>query len=189
MCSTLAQCSVVLPQPTEAIFYLQYDGNESARVLFRAGKGRDGYFDNGSQTARAMDILKEHYLHEDHVLIFDNATTHLKRAEGSLSASKMLKGPSEKFFVDVHIVDNAGKPMYGPDGKILKRKVPMASGKFKDGTEQLFYYPEGHEHAGKFKGMAKILEERGYHDSGKMKSQCGKKFTDCPEGSTTCCCH
>jgi hypothetical protein len=41
---------------------------------------------------------------------------------------------------------------------------------------------------GKFKGMAKILEERGYQDAGEKKAQCRKKFTDCPEGPTTCCC-
>jgi hypothetical protein len=135
-----------------------------------------------------MDILKEHYPHEDHVLIFDNATTHLKRARGSLSASKMTKGPSANFCVEINAVDDAGKAIYGPDGKILKRKIPMANGKFKDGTEQLFYYPEGHACAGLFKGMVTILEERGYRDVKTKKAQCGKKFTDCPEGSTTCCC-
>ena len=138
------------------------DIKESSRVLFRAGKGRDGYFDNENirtQAACAMDILRAHYPHVDLILIFDNAMTHLKRAEGSLSASKMPKGTSEKFMVDVNVVDETGKAVYGPDGKILKRNVPMANGKFKDGTEHLFYYPEGHELAGQFKGMAKILEE------------------------------
>jgi hypothetical protein len=106
-------------------------------VLFRAGKGHDGYFDNENiclQAACVMDILKEHYPHEDHVLIFNNTTTHLKHAEGSLSALKMPKGPSSKFFADINIVDDAGKGVYGPDGKILKKKVPIANGKFKDGT-------------------------------------------------------
>ena len=37
--------------------------------------------------------------------------------------------------------------------------------------------------------MARILEERGYKDTGKTKAQCGKKFTDCHEGSATCCRH
>jgi hypothetical protein len=57
------------------------DGKESARVLFKAGKLHDGYFDNENiqaQTAQAMSILTRHYPHEDHVLIFDNAMTHLK---------------------------------------------------------------------------------------------------------------
>jgi hypothetical protein len=123
-----------------------------------------------------------------HILIFDNATTHLKRAGGSLSASKMTKGPSVNFCVEVNATDDGGKAIYGPDGKILKWKIPMANSKFKDGTEQQFYYPEGHEHAGNFKGMVQILEERGYQSIKNKKAQCGKKFTDCPEGSTTCCC-
>jgi hypothetical protein len=94
-----------------------------------------------------MDILTQHYPHEEHVLIFDNVTTHLKHAAESLSASKMTKGPSAKFFVEVNAVDEAGKTLYGPDGKILKRKVHMGNGKFQDGTEQEFYYPEHHERA------------------------------------------
>lgn len=52
------------------------DGKESTRVLFRAGKARDGYFDNThirDQTKLAMDIVSKHYSHEDHVFIFDNA--------------------------------------------------------------------------------------------------------------------
>jgi len=98
----------------------------------------------------------------------------------------MPKGPLKNFFVKVNAVGESRKTLYGLDGKILKTKICMVNGRFKDGTEQLFYYPEGHEHAGQFKGMAKILEEHGY-DTKAMKAQCGKKFTDCP-GSALCCC-
>ncbi|KAI0285207.1 hypothetical protein BC826DRAFT_1109385 [Russula brevipes] len=134
------------------------DGKESARVLFRAGKAHDGYFDNENiraQAACAMDILTRHYSHEDHVLVFDNATTHRKQAVESLSASKMTKGPLANFLVDINAVDEARKPLYGPNGKILKRKVRMENGKFKDGTEQVFYHPEGHKYAGQFKASSK----------------------------------
>ena len=64
-----------------------------------------------------------------------------------------------------------GQTLYCPDGKILKRKIRMENGKFRDGTEQSFYYPEGHEHAGKFKGMAVILAEHGYGDMKNNKAQ------------------
>ncbi|RDB19555.1 hypothetical protein Hypma_013355 [Hypsizygus marmoreus] len=169
------------------------DGKESARIVFKAGKARDGYFDNENiraQAAIAMDILSKWFPDEDHVLVFDNATTHVKRAEGSLSAMKMPKGPSEVFGVEVNVMGADGKPVYGPDGKILKKKVPMGNGKFVDGSEQEFYYPnkDGESLRGQFKGMAKILEERGI-DIGGKKAQCGKKFLDCPAGSTICCCH
>jgi hypothetical protein len=57
------------------------DGLVSARVIFRPGKNRDGYFTNEeilAQLSKAMTILKRDYPDEDHVFVFDNATTHLK---------------------------------------------------------------------------------------------------------------
>ena len=100
----------------------------------------------------------------------------------------MTKGSSTNFFVEVNETDVAGKVVYGPDRKILKHKIPMANGKFKDGAEQQFYYPKDDILTGQFKGMATILTKRGY-DIQKKKAQCGKKFSNCPEGSTDCCCH
>jgi hypothetical protein len=57
------------------------NGKEHARVLFKAGKNREGYFTNEdilAQAEKAMDILQKHYPNEDHILVFDNAKTHLK---------------------------------------------------------------------------------------------------------------
>ena len=62
----------------------------------------------------------------------------------------------------------------------------MEDGHFADGRPHPFYFPAGHEHAGKFKGMAHILKERGFHDAEKLKAQC--KGFKCPEGATDCCC-
>ena len=172
------------------------DGKEQARVLFKAGKARDGYFTNDDiikQAEKAMDILEKHFPDEDHVLVFDNATTHLKRADGALSARKMPKGiskPETNFGVEVPVTAEDGKPVYGPDGKVLKQKVPMSNGTFADGTEQEFYFPEGHEKKGLFKGMGIILEERGFKGTtgpGGLKAQCGKNFS-CKPGATDCCC-
>ncbi|KAG1742237.1 uncharacterized protein EDB91DRAFT_1247622 [Suillus paluster] len=56
-------------------------GEESARIFFHAGKSRDSYFTNASllrHAELAMDILTQHYLHDHHVLIFNNASTYLK---------------------------------------------------------------------------------------------------------------
>jgi hypothetical protein len=39
----------------------------------------------------AINILEEHYSDKNHVLVFDNATTHLKRVDDALSAQKMSK--------------------------------------------------------------------------------------------------
>jgi hypothetical protein len=65
------------------------DRKSKSRVLFKAGKARQGYFTNEDilkQAGDAMNILKQHYFDESHVLVFDNATTHLKRADDALSA-------------------------------------------------------------------------------------------------------
>ena len=118
------------------------DRKESACVLFRAGKGHDGYFDNEairSQTSKAMEILKKCYPTEKHVLIFDNAATHKKCADDALSALKMPKGPSSKFYAETNAINpETGEALYGIDGSILKNKVRMTNGAFHDGTEQIF---------------------------------------------------
>ena len=81
------------------------DGTESARILFCPGKGRDGYFSNDEtirHIEKAMAILEKHYPNEDHVFIFDNAPTHMKQPEDSLSAQNMPKGCRE-WGVDVPV--------------------------------------------------------------------------------------
>ena len=168
------------------------DKKKTARILFRAGKGREGFFTNENiraHLAKAAEILNKDYPDEDHVLIFDNAKTHAKRAEGSLSALRMPKGPSSNFKVEVNDVGEDGKLRYSEDGKILKKKIPMSNGVF-NGQEQLFYWPVDSDNglAGHFKGMARILEERGFQNASNLRAQCGKKFSDCSPGKDDCCC-
>jgi len=105
-----------------------------------------------------MDISPKYWPEKEHVFIFDNATTHKKREGGALSTSRMPKGPSAAFGIDINKVGADGKPVCGPDGKVLKTKT---NGKFADGREHEFYYPKDMDGllAGQFKGMAKILEE------------------------------
>ena len=169
-----------------------HDKTKTARILFRAGKGRDEYFTNKNICAhltKAAEILSKDYPDEDHVLIFDNAKTHAKRAEGSLSALRMPKGPSANFKVEVNDVGEDGNLRYSEDGKILKKKIPMSNGVF-NGREQLFYWPVDSDNglAGHFKGMAQILEERGFQNASNLRAQCGKKFSDCLPGKDDCCC-
>jgi hypothetical protein len=171
------------------------DGEEEARVLFKAGKNREGYFTSDDilkQAEKAIDILQKHYPDDDHVLVYDNATTHLKRADGALSARKMPKStskPEANWMVKVNALDANGKPIYAPDGKILKTTVPMHGAKFADGTPQSLYFLAGHEKAGLFKGMAVILQERGLTEESKLKAQCNKSWDACPDkGRSNCCC-
>lgn len=158
------------------------DQTVSARRLFRPGKNRDGYYTNDDileQVRAASDLVKSEYPEDDHVFVFDNAPTHLKRAGDALSARSMPKKPStleSNFGVDVPILVN-GKPIYGTDGKIQKERRSMADGVLPNGSPQPLYHPADHPDPalrGVFKGMAQILEERGYTDSHRLRAQCNK---------------
>jgi len=168
------------------------DGKQEARVLFKAGKAREGYFTNEDilqQASHAMDILEQHFPDDKHVLLFDNATTHQKRADDALSATKMPKfTPKEgtNWGVKTNVIGADGKPVYGLDGKLLKTTVRMADGEFADGTPQEFYYPAGHPREFIFKGMSVILQERGFANAPKLLAQCAK--FKCARGATDCCC-
>jgi hypothetical protein len=134
------------------------DGKESARVLFKPGKLRDGYFtseDILKQANRAIDILQKYFQDEDHLLSYDNATTHLKRTEDALSARrlpKMIPKDGKNWGPSSVVAGPDRKPARVPDGKIMKRVVRMMDGQF-NGMAQPLYFPPGHEHEGIFKGM------------------------------------
>ncbi|KAJ7673011.1 hypothetical protein DFH06DRAFT_979134 [Mycena polygramma] len=131
-----------------------------------------------------MDILNEFYPDEHHVFVYDNATTHLKRPEGSLSATNMTKGPSDKFFVHVNKRDANDKPVYDSNGNYVKVPIRMTDGTF-NGQPQPLYFPEGHSKAGMFKGMVQILTERGIDTDGKLAQCRGFK---CDPPALDCCC-
>ncbi|TFK83979.1 hypothetical protein K466DRAFT_497444 [Polyporus arcularius HHB13444] len=170
------------------------DGKESARVLFKPGKNRDGYFTHEeilTHATTAMDILQHHFPHEHHILIFDNAPTHLKRAADALSARHMSKFPTQAdkplFGVETNVHDPAtGKAVYASDGKLLKTKVRMGDGRLPNGERQSLYYEEGHPREGVFRGMAELLEERGYENARKLPAQCPE--FKCKPPAIDCCC-
>ncbi|KAF9507821.1 hypothetical protein BS47DRAFT_1373802 [Hydnum rufescens UP504] len=75
--------------------YAKGDG-ASLMVANFPGKNCDGYFSNEEvlqQATQAMDVLCQKYPNERHVFIFDNARTHAKRAEDTLSALHMPRNP------------------------------------------------------------------------------------------------
>jgi hypothetical protein len=168
------------------------DGEKSAQVLFKAGKNRDGYFTSDdilAHAAEAMNILDEYYPHEDHAFMYDNAKTHLKRADDALSARNMPKGISKlgsNWGVRTNLLDVNGNLVYDTHGKLVKTKVRMEDAVFANGEKQSLYFPEGHEHVGLFKGMAVILQERGLNAESKLRYECaGFK---CPKQTEPCCC-
>ncbi|KAF8809148.1 hypothetical protein BYT27DRAFT_7222690 [Phlegmacium glaucopus] len=170
------------------------DGKKSAQRLFKPGTNHDGYFTNDDiqeQVQAAMDILLEFYPQFDHIFVYDNATTHLKRAEDALSARQMPKNiPKEgtNWGIEVTKCDaTTGKPVYKPDCTPEKIKIRMKDGQLPNGESQSFYFPEGHPRAGIFKGMAVILEERGFGEAiCRRRAEC-KNFK-CTAGATDCCC-
>jgi hypothetical protein len=102
------------------------DGKESARILFKAGKGRDGYFTTENILAHAtlaMDILDKHFPQDDHILVFDNATTHVKRADDAPAARDMPKNPSRTWGPSVPVKDARGNVMRDTGGKPIKEKI------------------------------------------------------------------
>ena len=136
-----------------------------------------------------MDICKKYFPDEEHVFIYDNATTHLKQADNALSARKMPKNtpkPDTNWGVEVKKRKPDSKIEYGSNGKPLKIKVKMGPGFFSNGHPQDFYFPEGHERAGVFKGMAVILQEQGYTWAKDLKAECPK--FKCPPDAKWCCC-
>lgn len=123
------------------------DGKEAAWVLFKAGKTRDGYFSSDKilkHATCAMDIFEKYYPGDEHVFVFDNATSHVKRADDTLSACHMLKKPSAKWGVEVLMTDIKGKTIFGTDGKPWKMKISMAPACLQNGEPQLLYFPNGH---------------------------------------------
>jgi hypothetical protein len=140
------------------------------------------------QVDLAMNILQTDYPSMTHLLIFDNATIHLKRPDDALSARKMPKfTPLQRknWGVEVSKRGPDGKVIHGPNNKPIKIKVRMRDAWF-NGRPQSLYFGEGHPRAGTFKGMAVILEERGYIDAFNLPAQC--KDFKCPPDVDRCCC-
>jgi hypothetical protein len=158
-------------------------------MLFKAGKNQEGYFTNSdilNHATAAMDILEKHYPDEDHVFVFDNATTHLKHKEDALSATKMPKNVKE-WGITANKLDEDCNPVYRSDSRILKMQVHMDNSKFANGEPQHLYFPAGHPCAGEFKGMAEILIQRGFTHAHSLNMQC-EKFK-CKYDATNCRCH
>jgi hypothetical protein len=169
------------------------DGKESVWVLFKAGKGHEGYFMNENikdQMDKAMAILEKYFPNDNHVFLYDNATTHLKRSDEALSARNMTKGPSDKFGVLRTVTDDAGKQVHAANGTLLKEKIRMGKGRMPNGEEQDFYFPDDHPtHPGFFKGLTIILEKCGFTGvSGKGAKLMECKGVHCPPSANDCCC-
>lgn len=171
------------------------DGKEEARLLFRPGKNRDGYFQNEdfiSHVEHAMDILTRHFPDEDHILFFDNAPNHLKRSPTAPSATKAILNPSKvgvPWGPKVKKLVN-GKVQHNLDGTPKMVVARMEDGFFSTGVRQPFYYPDNHPtYPGCFKGMRQILIERGCYTAealAPLHAQC--RDFECKTNDYDICC-
>jgi len=141
-----------------------------ARLVFKAGKNRDGYFaadDLIKQVDKAIDIFESRTKgFTTGLFIFDNA----KRSDNALSARKMPKNPLNGW---TH----------------RKGGANMRNGSFnaRDSETQAFYYPDDHPTMpGWFKGMEIIIKERGLWPAEGLNAQC--QGFKCEPGRTDCCC-
>ena len=139
-------------------------------MQLKAGAKRDGYFDNDDLVAQveiSMDIIEEKtHGFKRALFLFDNTTSHQKRAPDAPTARKMVLNP--KF----------GWTTQKDGPKVWDTVLP-------DGTVQSFYFENDHPTMpGWFKGMKVILDEQGLWQSG-LLAQC--KDFKCAKGSTDCC--
>jgi hypothetical protein len=79
---------------------------QKARVIFKAGKNHEGYFTNEDilkQASNTMDILQQHHADENHILVFNDATTHLKCAEDAdkLNTTQTPECTKDKYNVKI----------------------------------------------------------------------------------------
>ena len=173
-------------------------GQCDAQATICPGKNQDGYFtcqEVCEQASQACRIVQEVWPDFEHVFIYDNATTHRKRAKGSLSAQQMPKfslgshgSPESNFLVETNRWDSSGNLVYNSHGTIVKDKVKIMGASY-NGVPQDLYFPTNHPtYAGKFKGMKAILEECGLYQFANLCTECpGFKCADA--AANCCCCH
>jgi hypothetical protein len=122
-----------------------------------------------------------------------------KAISGTRSGGKKNKknpNPDPNFLVPVNKRNSDSSLMYDVHGTLLKENIQMTGACFADGTVQDLYFPSHAEkHAGKFKGMELLLEERRKKgDLGDVsEAELKKKNAECKSfkctdpQSTTCC--
>ena len=118
--------------------------------VFKAGTNQDGWFSADNlldQVENAIDIFEAKTNNfVTGLFMFDNASSHQKRAPDALSARKMLKNPNQRW------MNMKGGPR-------------MWNGWYMNGSDKIsqdFYFPNDHpEFPGWFKGMENIICEHG----------------------------
>jgi len=145
-------------------------------------RARDGYFTNDdiiTHTTSTMDILDKHYPNEEHVLVFDNATTPSQNARKTLSlCSQNAENSRQKPRSQLGSGSQWGRWRWKnlfttPMGRFSKVRVNMGDTKAKGRNGTVFILGlRVMSELGCSKAWAAILEERGFTDTMKLKAQC-----------------
>ncbi|KIJ33165.1 hypothetical protein M422DRAFT_264881 [Sphaerobolus stellatus SS14] len=134
------------------------DGDEEARLVFKAGKNCDDYFtceELLQQVDKAIDIFEgKTQGYAVGLFLFDNAPSHQQRALDALSARKMPKGPSNGW------THKKGGPKMRP-GVLLN-----------GGFQELYFSDDNPLIPGWFKGMEQIIWECGLWPDQGLNAQC-----------------
>src|SRR6266481_9173323 len=154
-----------------AVFFITFlshiPKSREARVFFRAGINRDGYFDNNDllrQTDRVIDIFESKTKgFVTGLWLFDNAPGHQKWPANGLSARKMPKNPHKSW---THVKN--GPAMCSTTFTVFH--PPLL---YPETIHQHLYYPDDHPTMPNwFKGMANILKEQGLYPPAGLIAQC-----------------
>ncbi|KIJ31485.1 hypothetical protein M422DRAFT_266863 [Sphaerobolus stellatus SS14] len=147
------------------------DSTREARILFKAGKNREGYFSNEdlcAQTELAIELFEDNFPGTAVALFaFDNVPSHQKRAADGLSSLKMPKFP---------------KLWAGHDGKTKMRNGMLPNVTLRNPS----LGSARNTMPGYFKGMSKILEECGFIEEAQLPASCAK--FKCNDPKASCCC-
>ena len=162
--------------------------SRDARILFKAGKNREGWFGSNeliAQVNHTIDIFEGLTKgNAQGLFLFDNAPSHQKRGSDALSARKMCKSElsfDNSFVFYQSFAEPKGGWTHHPDGP------RMRNGTLPTGESQPFYFPLDHPTMpGWFKGMEVINCEWGLWPAGGLPAQC--PGFHCPPGRTDCCC-
>ena len=94
------------------------------------------------QAQADMDILTKFYPEYKHYFIYDNAPSHLKRSEGSVTAHQMPKFTfkiGNNWGIEAMKCNTMENLVYNTDGSLAKERIQMGNTILSDGTVQLLY--------------------------------------------------
>jgi hypothetical protein len=139
-----------------------------ARILFKPGKNRDGWFSAShllEQVEHAIDIFEGITRgRAQGLFVFDNAPSHQKRADDALSARRMVKGVSPTFYsaakFSLSSAPRKGWVLHLGGARMRNSMLPT-------GESQPLYFADDHPSMpGWFKGMETIIREQGCGQNG-----------------------